>query len=171
MKKITQEAIQGIWEKYARRLDNDADPDIVLADYYEEIADLGGIVVNGRGTLDKDAAEAMLDTLRERGCVVLDDPAQEGQADRFILFPRTPCSDDLETANPDLALTGVRAARSNVTKVTGQGPHRILINLFPGRLQLPTTTDASLIDLSFGVLSPDVYDFPRSDDQIGVKPG
>ena len=104
MKTITQEAIQGIWEKFARRLDNDADQDVVLGDYYQEIADLGGIVVNGRGSLDQDAAESMLDTLRERGCAVLDDPARNGEEDAIILFlPEHPDS-------PSLALTGVGAS-------------------------------------------------------------
>lgn len=104
MKTITQEAIQGIWKKYACRLDNDGDPDVVLADYYEEIADLGGISVRGRGCLDEDAAKDMLDTLRERGCAVLDDPADDGEEDAIILFlPEHPDS-------RSLALTSVGAS-------------------------------------------------------------
>ena len=94
MTTMTQDKLQNIWNKYARRLDNDADPDVVHGDYYEELSRLGGIVVQGRGNLDQQRADAVVNDLRRRGCSVLNDPAREGVDSALLLF--TPESKDAE---------------------------------------------------------------------------
>lgn len=86
MTTMTQETLQGIWHKYAARLDNDAAPDVVRGDYYEEVSRLGGIVVQGRGELDKQQADAVLNDLRRRGCTVLADPARQNEDAAMLLF-------------------------------------------------------------------------------------
>jgi hypothetical protein len=83
---MTQEHLQTIWHKYAGRLDNDADSDVVRADFHEELGRLGGIVLSGRGGLDREQADALLDTLQEKGCAVLHDPAGEGEDAALVLF-------------------------------------------------------------------------------------
>jgi hypothetical protein len=86
MTMITQEKLDTIWDKYAERFDNDANPDVIRMDYQEEVANLGGIEIAGRGHPDWHEAKALVDTLKERGWAVLDDPAREGQEDALVLF-------------------------------------------------------------------------------------
>lgn len=86
MSTMTQDQLDSIWHKYASRLENDADPDVVREDYHEEIAHLGGIVVHGRGALGTQQATAVLDDLKKRGCKVLEDSAQEKADCAVIVF-------------------------------------------------------------------------------------
>ena len=86
MTMMTQLELQDLWRKYAVRLENDADPDVVRADYDEELARLSGIHVNGRGGLPPDVAKPIVDLLKDKGCAVLDDPAREGEDAALVLF-------------------------------------------------------------------------------------
>ena len=76
MTTITQENTPEHLAQVRCPADNDADPDVVRGDYYEELGRLGGIVVQGRGELDQERADAVVNDLRRRGCTVLRDPAR-----------------------------------------------------------------------------------------------
>lgn len=86
MPTMTQETLQNIWHKYAARLDNDADSDVVRGDYYQEVSHLGGLAITGRGELDQQQADAVVNDLCRRGCTVLRDPARHEEDSAFVLF-------------------------------------------------------------------------------------
>lgn len=97
---MTQERLKTIWQTYAARLDNDGDPDVVRADYDEDVSRHGGIMVQGRGRMDDLSAKALVETLKERGCAVLDDPAREGDDAALVLFlPDAAISKQTDAAN------------------------------------------------------------------------
>ena len=83
---ITQEKLDRIWQKHQRRIDNDGEPDVVIADFYEEISELGGMTVQGSERLGGEESQRLLDFLQGRGCAVLDDPAREGEPFPVLIF-------------------------------------------------------------------------------------
>jgi hypothetical protein len=83
---MTQEKLQALWQTYVARLDNDGDSDVLRADYDEEVSRQGGILVRGLGGMDHLSAKDLVETLKERGCAVLDDPAREGEDAALVIF-------------------------------------------------------------------------------------
>lgn len=102
MPTMTQAQLDCLWHKYASRLENEADPDVIREDYHEEIAHLGGIVVYGRGALGLQQATAVLDDLTKRGCAVFEDPAREGADCAVVIFlPERGGTPDNGSLRPD----------------------------------------------------------------------
>jgi hypothetical protein len=103
MTTITQDKLQCQWTKYASRLDNDADPDLIRGDFYEEVARQGGIVLSGRGGLDRQQADAMVADLRRRGCTVLKDPARDDECAMVLFLPDQVDDEAKQPAEPCVA--------------------------------------------------------------------
>jgi hypothetical protein len=116
MTAITQETLQHIWVKFATRIANDGDPDLIRGDFYEEVSRQGGIVIAGRGGLDQQAADAMIADLRRRGCSVLNDPARDGEDALVLFLPDQTDAEAKQPAEPSVAESTERTGRQRLSR-------------------------------------------------------